>query len=122
MSIGYVQSGGVKYVGKRSMMIKISDQELASLARTSRLMISDNTQERIVHKLDAVLSYAQILAVAANRHAAGVTDIDTRVHENVTRLDRVIVTDREKILALAPRQEEGYFVVPVVVVEQKRGN
>lgn len=92
-------------------MIHITSEELRVLARAARLNLPDNAQERLVNKLEAVLSYAGLLAHVQQ------PGINTQEQPQLLRMrdDVSIAPIPTQLLALAPQTEANYFIVPVVI-------
>lgn len=96
---------------KGIVMAKVTKEEVAKLAHMSQLAIDEHDIEKLIAKLDAVLSYASCLIDVAQGKTA-----DAMVqNSNIVREDRVINTDQEPLLALAPEREENYYVVPMIL-------
>lgn len=93
-------------------MAHLQRDELRALARASRIMIAPAAEEKILHTIDDVLTYVAILGQAGAEQVDGDQLVGMR---SVLRPDVVRVTDAKPIMAEAPRQESGYFVVPVIV-------
>lgn len=92
-------------------MIHITPEELRILARIARLPLPANAQEKLVNKLEAVLSYAQLLATL---HAPSTSEQGSS-QPLLVRNDDILQPTPDRLLALAPSTEEHYFVVPVVI-------
>jgi aspartyl/glutamyl-tRNA(Asn/Gln) amidotransferase C subunit len=92
-------------------MIHIHASELQSLARAARLTLPGNAQERLVNKLEAVLSYAELLATVEK------PPITHQAYQQppILRPDEPRAPIPQELLALAPHVEEHYFIVPVVI-------
>ncbi len=95
----------------------ISRDEVAHLARLSRLALEDSELDHLAGQLDVILgAVARIAEVAA-------ADVQPMSHavplENVTRPDVVTPSlDRDAVLAGAPAAEDGRFRVPQILVEE----
>lgn len=92
-------------------MIHITSEELQILARAARLNLPNNAQERLVNKLEAVLSYAELLSNVQQP----TTDVQEQPQQLLVRADTILPSIPEQLLALAPQIEEHYFIVPVVI-------
>lgn len=92
-------------------MVTLSPAELQSLARAARLTLPRDAQERVVNKLEAVLSYAELLGTVEKPHS------DYPQHEQLRtlRADLTNPSIPEQLLRLAPHVEERYFIVPVII-------
>ncbi len=91
-------------------MTHITDNVLRRLAQASRLTIPADAQERVVAKLDAVLSYAEILARSGFDPMSVVVETS-----GVLREDTVEQSSSSILMKLAPEQAEGYFLLPAVI-------
>jgi aspartyl-tRNA(Asn)/glutamyl-tRNA(Gln) amidotransferase subunit C len=99
-------------------MSTISRDDVAHLARLSRLALTDEELDRFAGQLDHVLD-----AVARVREAA-VADIPPMTHAvpltNVLRPDEVTPSlPRDAVLAGAPAAEDGRFRVPRILGEEQ---
>ncbi len=91
-------------------MIKISREEVLHIASLSRIEISEDEIPGLIKNLEEVLTYA-----ARVQEIASGTQESSAKNVNVFRDDIAIPTDPKPILANAPKREENYFVVPVVL-------
>jgi len=95
-------------------MPEITREQVAHLARLSRLTLEDAELDSLAGQLDVILSaVARVGEVAA-------ADVAPTTHavpvENVTRPDVVRPSlDREAVLAGAPVAEDGRFRVPRIL-------
>ncbi|MBA3954283.1 Asp-tRNA(Asn)/Glu-tRNA(Gln) amidotransferase subunit GatC [Candidatus Dependentiae bacterium] len=92
-------------------MVKITKEEVLKLAHMSQVAIDEHDIEKLTAKLDAVLSYASCLIEVAQGKKVYTTVQST----NVVREDRMVKTDPELLLSLAPEREEDYYVVPMIL-------
>ena len=98
-------------------MVAISREEVAHLARLSRLAVTDEELDRFAGQLDVILqAVARVGEVAA-------ADIPTTSHSvpltNVLREDVVVPgLEREAALAGAPDAAEDRFRVPRILDEE----
>lgn len=98
-------------------MAAISRDEVAHLARLSRLALTDEELDHYATQLDSILTHvASITEVAAD-------DVPPTAHpaqlDNVLRVD--VVTPgltREQALAEAPAVEQDRFAVPQILGEE----
>ena len=94
--------------------MSVDKDTVKKIARLSRLDVPEERQEQIAGELNAILSWIEELGevdTSAIEPLASVTD-----HSLPMRADKV--TDGNKvddILANAPEQASGFFVVPKVV-------
>ncbi len=97
-------------------MAAISREEVAHLARLSRLAVTEEELDTFAGQLDVILqSVARVGQVAA-------ADIPPTTHAvpltNVLRPDVVTpCLDRDEVLAAAPAAEDGRFRVPRILDE-----
>lgn len=85
--------------------------DIAHVARLSRLALSDDDLERYRTQLGVILEHA------ARVQAVDTTGVDGDVHPlqivNAFRADESRPSlDRAQVLAAAPAERDGYFVVP----------
>ena len=98
-------------------MSTISRDDVAHLARLSRLAVTDEELDRFAGQLD------QVLAAVARVGEAAVADVPPMSHAvpltNVLRADEVRPSlPRDAVLAGAPAAEEGRFRVPRILGEE----
>lgn len=96
-------------------MPEISRDEVAHLARLSRLALDDGELDSLAAELDVILG-----AVAAIAQVTDAADVRPTTHavpvENVTRPDTVRPSlDRDDVLAGAPSAQDGRFRVPRIL-------
>ena len=99
-------------------MPEISRDQVAHLARLSRLALDDDELDGLAAQLDVILD-----AVATIGEVTDAADVPPTTHavplENVTRPDEVRPSlPREAVLAGAPVAEEGRFRVPRILDEE----
>lgn len=94
-------------------MAIISKADVIKIARISNIELHDDEIDGITKHLEAVLTYARRVN-ELKQAGSTVRNLDYK-NVNVTRADRVFATDPGPILAQAPVQEEGYFVVPRIL-------
>ena len=97
-------------------MSTISRDDVAHLARLSRLAVTDEELDRFAGQLD------QVLAAVARVGEAAVADVPPMSHAvpltNVLRADEVRPSlPRDAVLAGAPAAEDGRFRVPRILGE-----
>ena len=98
-------------------MPEITRDEVAHLARLSRLALDDAELDGLAAELDVILG-----AVATISQVADAADVPPTTHavpiENVTRPDAVRASlPRDEVLAGAPAAEDGRFRVPRILDE-----
>ncbi len=96
----------------------ITREEVAHLARLSRLALDEEELDGLAEQLDVILG-----AVAAIGEVTDAADVPPTTHavplENVTRPDVVVPSlPRESVLAGAPEAEDGRFRVPRILDEE----
>jgi aspartyl-tRNA(Asn)/glutamyl-tRNA(Gln) amidotransferase subunit C len=96
-------------------MPEITREQVAHLARLSRLALDDAELDGLAAQLDVILG-----AVAQISQVTDAADVPPTTHavpvENVTRPDVVVASlDRDAVLAGAPAAEEGRFRVPRIL-------
>ncbi len=100
-------------------MPEITREEVAHLARLSRLALDDAELAALAGQLDVILG-----AVAKIREVSDAADVPPTTHavpvENVHRPDVVRPSlPREDVLAGAPAAEDGRFRVPRILGEEE---
>ncbi len=98
-------------------MSEITRDQVAHLARLSRLALDDAELDGLAAQLDVILT-----AVAQISEVTDAADVPPTTHavpvENVTRSDVVVASlDRDAVLAGAPSAEDGRFRVPRILDE-----
>ena len=99
-------------------MPEITREQVAHLARLSRLALDDTELDALVGELDVILTaVARVGEVAA-------ADVPPTSHAvplvNVTRPDVVVASlSREDVLAGAPAAEDGRFRVPRILDDEQ---
>lgn len=96
-------------------MPEITSEQVAHLARLSRLALNDTEMDGLASQLDVILA-----AVAKISEVTDAADVPPTTHavpvENVTRPDVVVPSlDRDAVLAGAPYAEQDRFRVPRVL-------
>ena len=95
-------------------MGRISEEEVAYVARLARLSLTPEQAERMTRDMNSVLEYAAKLneldteQVAPTPHILPISNVD---REDSVRPSFPV----EDVLANAPRKREGAFVVPPVI-------
>lgn len=94
--------------------MKISEQDINTVASLSRLKIREQERAEVTAQLDKFLTYVE------NLQAIDTTDIEPTTYalpmQNVFRADEVKPSlPRELALSNAPLAEDGYFKVPRVL-------
>ena len=96
-------------------MPEITREQVAHLARLSRLALDESELEAMASQLGVILG-----AVAQISEVTDAADVPPTTHavpvENVTRPDVVVPSlDRDEVLAGAPAAEDGRFRVPRIL-------
>jgi len=91
-------------------MAKVTKEEILKIAEMTRVSIQEHELDSILAQFNAVLSYAERVVEIAKQ-----TEILNQKNINCTRVDQVISTDSQDILAQAPQSEDNYFVVPKII-------
>ena len=99
-------------------MPEITREQVAHLARLSRLAMQDDELDHLAAQLDVILG-----AVAKIGEVSDAADVPPTTHavpiENVTRPDVVRPSlPRDAVLAGAPEAEDGRFRVPRILDEE----
>lgn len=99
-------------------MPEITREQVAHLARLSRLALQDDELDHLAQQLDVILG-----AVAKIGEVSDAADVPPTTHavplENVTRPDVVRPSlPRDAVLAGAPAAEDGRFRVPRILDDQ----
>lgn len=94
--------------------MKISEQDIKTVASLSRLKIRDDEKDDVLFQLNKILTYVE------NLQALDTTNVEPTTYalpmQNVFREDKVKPSlDRELALSNAPLKEDGYFKVPRVL-------
>ena len=100
-------------------MPEITREEVAHLARLSRLALDDAELDHLAGQLDVILG-----AVAKIREVSDAADVPPTTHavpvENVQRPDVVRPSlPRDAVLAGAPDAEDGRFRVPRILSDEE---
>lgn len=94
--------------------MKISEQDIKTVASLSRLKIREEEKEDVIFQLNKILTYVE------NLQTLDTTNIEPTTYalpmQNVFRADVVKPSlERELALSNAPLKEDGYFKVPRVL-------
>lgn len=94
--------------------MKISRDDIKTIARLSRLEVSEENMPQLEKELSDILSYVEQL------NELDLDGVETMAHavplQNVLREDQVKPSiDHDKTLSTAPVEDDGYFAVPRVV-------
>ncbi|MDQ1630353.1 MAG: aspartyl-tRNA(Asn)/glutamyl-tRNA(Gln) amidotransferase subunit [Frankiaceae bacterium] len=95
----------------------LNRQEVAHLARLSRLSLSSEELDEFAPQLDEILSWVARVGEAASADVPPTTSALDRV--NIFRPDIVRPSlDRDEVLSSAPSAEDGRFRVPRILDEE----
>ena len=94
--------------------MKISEQDIKTVASLSRLRIREEEKDDVLFQLNKILTYVE------NLQTLDTSKIEPTTYalpmQNVLRDDKVKPSlDRELALSNAPLKEDGYFKVPRVL-------
>ncbi len=94
--------------------MKISEQDIKTVASLSRLRIREEEKDDVLFQLNKILTYVE------NLQTLDTSNIEPTTYalpmQNVFRDDKVKPSlDRELALSNAPLKEDGYFKVPRVL-------
>lgn len=92
-------------------MSKITEQDLKHLAQISQITIKEENIQELLQEIKAVLEYASCLK---NKEISENLE-QLPKNSNIVRQDLANSCDPAPLLALAPKCEERYFVVPVII-------
>ena len=94
--------------------MKISEQDIKTVASLSRLKIREEEAQDVLFQLNKILTYVENLQALDTSHVEPTTY--ALPMQNVFRDDKVKPSlERELALSNAPLKEEGYFKVPRVL-------
>jgi aspartyl-tRNA(Asn)/glutamyl-tRNA(Gln) amidotransferase subunit C len=96
--------------------MKITEQDIKSVATLSRLKIRDEESAEVLENLNKILTYVE------NLNSIDTANIEPTTYalpmQNVFREDKVKPSlERDLALSNAPLKEDGYFKVPRVLEE-----
>ena len=94
--------------------MQVDEATVRRIARLARIRVGDNEARNLVSELSSILTWVEQLGEV---DTDGVEPMTSVVEARIKMRDDVVTDggDRERILANAPRAEDGYFVVPKVV-------
>ncbi len=96
--------------------MKVTEQDIKTVASLSRLKIRPEESARVIEQLDEILTYVDILKSIDTEKISPTTY--ALPMQNVFREDVVKPSlDRDLALSNAPLKEDGYFKVPRVLEE-----
>jgi aspartyl-tRNA(Asn)/glutamyl-tRNA(Gln) amidotransferase subunit C len=101
--------------------MSLTRQEVAHLARLSRLALSDEELDHLAPQLDVILaSVARVAEAGTPEEMAAVPPTSHAVPmTNVFRKDVIVPSlPRDEVLAAAPSAQDGRFRVPRILEEE----
>ena len=96
--------------------MKITQEEVRTIAHIARIAVKENELNQLAHQLDEILSYAQRVIELAEDVVE--TPLASRT-ENTVRPDIVKHSPVDAVMGVAPETEEGYYVVPKILENNK---
>ena len=91
----------------------MSDFDIEHVARLARLKLNETEKQKFTQEIGEILNYVDQLEKTDTSGVTSVTQISGL--ENVVREDKIANdNNREKLLANAPEQKDGYIVVKKV--------
>lgn len=91
-------------------MVKLDKSELLKIAELSALKLNENELELFAQQLQTILNYTKEL------DQVKLTDkITLTKNVNFFRKDIAKQQDSKRLLELAPKKKNGYFVVPKIL-------
>ena len=94
--------------------MQVDEATVRRIARLARIEIGDEEAESLVSELSSILTWVEQLDEV---ETDGVEPMTSVVEASIKMREDAVNDgdDRDRILANAPRTEDGYFVVPKVV-------
>jgi aspartyl-tRNA(Asn)/glutamyl-tRNA(Gln) amidotransferase subunit C len=94
--------------------MQVDEATVRRIARLARIRVGDEEAHHLVAELSAILSWVEQLDEVATDGVAPMTSV---IEARIKMRDDVVNDgdDAARVLANAPRAEDGYFVVPKVV-------
>jgi aspartyl-tRNA(Asn)/glutamyl-tRNA(Gln) amidotransferase subunit C len=96
--------------------MKITQEEVRTIAHIARIAVKEHELDQLAHQLDEILSYAQRVIELAEDVVE--TPLVSRT-ENTVRPDIVKNSAVDAVMGVAPETEEGYYVVPKILENNK---
>ena len=98
-------------------MPEVTREQVAHLARLSRLALSDGELDALAGELEVILGAVEAVGEVASQDVPATSHAVPLV--NVTRPDVVVPSlDRDAVLAGAPSAEDGRFRVPRILDDE----
>ena len=94
-------------------MALVTKEEIKKIAAMTKVSFEDHELDGILQQFNDVIEYAQRVGEIAKQ-----ADVLKQKNINCLRVDQVIPTSTQEIIALAPQSEDNYFVVPKFVDNQ----
>ena len=94
--------------------MSVTQKDVVKVARLARIALPDDQVEPMTNELNGLLNWIEQLGEV---DVEGVEPMTTVVETTLPMRDDVITDGnvQDKVLANAPRSEDGFFVVPKVV-------
>lgn len=94
--------------------MSVTQKDVVKVARLARIALPDDQVEPMTNELNGILNWIEQLGEV---DVEGVEPMTTVVETTLPMRDDVITDGniQDKVLANAPRSEDGFFVVPKVV-------
>jgi aspartyl/glutamyl-tRNA(Asn/Gln) amidotransferase C subunit len=100
-------------------MARLTLDELRKFAHMSQLQVPAAEEVHLMEALDARLTYtAMVNNILATHTEQARASRPSEQKLNVMRQDIPVASDAKPLLAIAPRREENFFVVPVIVKQK----
>jgi aspartyl/glutamyl-tRNA(Asn/Gln) amidotransferase, C subunit len=94
--------------------MSVTEDTVRKVANLARIQIQEGEAERLTGELSQIMDWIDLLGRCDTTSVAPLAGVT--VDEMPMRPDEVVMTNnRDDVLANAPAQDEGYFVVPKVV-------
>lgn len=97
-------------------MVRVTKEDIVKISRIANISLADSEVQALMSDVQNVLDYASSLQDIAQRYSS-VAPFPKQI--NVMREDSSVVTDNQALLSLAPVREENFFVVPVIIKQDK---
>ncbi len=96
--------------------MKITKEEVRKIAQIARIAVKEDELDQLATQLDEILSYAQRVTELA---AGQIEQKVAYANENIVRPDEVKPSPVDAVMAVAPETQEGYYVVPKILENNK---
>jgi aspartyl-tRNA(Asn)/glutamyl-tRNA(Gln) amidotransferase subunit C len=100
----------------------VTRENIEHIAKLARLDFSDEEYEKLTHDMNNVLGYIDQLKELDVSNVAPLESINETAEKNVLRADvSAQCLPTEEALKNAPKAADGYFLVPKVIEQVKKG-